>query len=604
MELKKVILIVFTVILGAIRAQTGFNEKESIRNKQRVIYIYNFTDYITWPSIHEDETFRIGVLGSGYEGLVNEFNKTSKQKKVKDKEVKTIHYQRVEDVENVHILYVHEGSNIDLQLILPKMYANHTLLVSENYRFHESMINFIEFDNEFHFNVSEEKIKRAGLVVLPRLLNFSIVKQKDWEAVFERLESEKKVIENYIGELEGLSEKIEKQNSRLNAQNEQLIHQREEIKAQKEKLKEGQEELIMRMREVRLQRRQLDKLLYEIKEKNTQKDSLSVQLKLQDISYFERKAELKNQSNMILSQMSRIEKQERALAESDIVLDSRLKKIREQYNVIYGFLALFVLIVVITFFAYREYKRKRRSERRVKEQNVKLIALNDSLDSFVYRVSHDLKSPVINIKNMIGMLKEYQVNDDSSMVPEIMKNMDLSANRLEDTIMDLLELSRIEKIVEKKEEIKIEDVFLEMLPEFKSALEDVNCELDIEFKNGGNIYGAKVELVSIIQNLLTNSIKYRSKERRLKISVGSYYVKDRTVFIFEDNGKGLDLKEFDGKIFQMFQRFTEDKSISGTGVGMYIIKKLVNNNNGDIVLQGGPNIGLKYEISLPRKKLG
>lgn len=602
MKLISTIFFLLCLQVGNAIAQSNFDEKESIRDKQRVIYVYNFTQYITWSDIDEDKTFKIGVLGNDEENLVNEFKISASQKTIKGKKVEIIHYKKEEDVGDIHILYVHKKHNVDLQKILPRMYVNHTLLVSENYKFQESMINFIEFNNEFHFNVSEAKINRAGLLVAPRLLNFSIQQQKDWEEVFQRLETEKETIEAYIDELEMLSKEIEFQRARLDAQRRQIKKQQLEINAQKGRLDEGEEQLAGRIEEVGKQRRQLSGLLHEIERKNIQRDSLSVKLKKQLISYEDRKRELDQQADSILAQKSRIAEQQHELEERDIVLSSSSKKIKEQGNLIYSFTGLFFIIIILAFFAFREYKRKRRSEERVRDQNVKLVALNDSLDSFVYRVSHDLKSPVINVKNMIGMLKEFQGKEEDPMVPEIMKNMDLSANRLEATITDLLELSRIEKVEEAKEPISIEEIFSAMLPEYKNRLKEIEGSVTMDFDRGGKMYGAKVEMVSILQNLLTNSIKYRSKERKLEIVVSSVTMKDKTILRFSDNGQGLDLKQFNGKIFQMFQRFTQDTSIDGTGVGMYIIKKLVDNNKGTIELSGGPDIGLTYEITLPRRK--
>ena len=109
----------------------------------------------------------------------------------------------------------------------------------------------------------------------------------------------------------------------------------------------------------------------------------------------------------------------------------------------------------------------------------------------------------------------------------------------------------------------------------------------------------RTEIVSIFQNLITNSIKYRKRDQQLEIAVSSQQQNNRLEICFSDNGQGIDLKEFEGKLFGMFQRFTADSGISGTGVGMYIIKKLVDKNNGNIALKSEPNKGLAYRIELP-----
>ena len=108
-------------------------------------------------------------------------------------------------------------------------------------------------------------------------------------------------------------------------------------------------------------------------------------------------------------------------------------------------------------------------------------------------------------------------------------------------------------------------------------------------------------MVSVLQNLLTNSIKYRRLDVPLVIKVATYDENGTMKVDYRDNGQGIDLKQFEGKLFSMFQRFTSDQSISGTGVGMYIIKRLIDKNNGKVKLESEPNKGLRYLITLPSK---
>lgn len=594
-----VLFIVPTFVMG----QAGFDEKENIRNKQRVNYVYNFTDYITWEHLEDADVFRIGVLGDDEVNLVREFNLAAQKKEIKELPVEIIHFKTLNEVRPTEILYLNSRQEIDLNRLFPTLYQNHTLLVSENYPFGQSMIDFIEFGQEFHFNVSEPKINRAGLLISPQLLQFSIQQQKDWEELYNRLQEEKETIADRVSEVESLSKQIKIQTNRINSQREQIRTQQREIRGQKVEMEKRQEALAMSIERVEEQKKQLRRLLHEIEQKNERSSDLAVRLGDQQELLNERQAELEKQHDTIAHQLSRINDQKADIVNQEEVLDTQLAKIQRQGYLIYIFSALLVLIAILAYFAFREYRRKKRSERHVKHQNERLVALNDSLDSFVYRVSHDLKSPVINVKNMISMLKEYQTDDQDPLVPEIIKNLDLSSHRLETTITDLLELSRIERVEEEKEKVNIREVFHEILPEYKEQIERIGGEVVESFEGGEIFYGSKAEMNSILQNLLTNSIKYRSENRVLRIEIGTKLDKEKmTRMTFADNGQGLDLKQFEGKLFGMFQRFTSDTSISGTGVGMYIIKKLVDKNKGKIVLTSEPDNGLKYSIWLPLRK--
>ncbi len=590
-------ILLFLSFTGTLLSQDGFDEKESIRNKQRVNYVFNFTEYISWENI--GETFDIAVLGVGESGLLEEFKMASKSRKLKNKPINIKYFATVNDISQVEIVYLHHRQGIDLKSVLPKMYNNHTLLVTENYGYDESMINFIEFGEDFHFTVSTDRIQKAGLLVAPRLLSFSITEQGDWEAVFNRLEEENQLIESQSAELYRLKNLVSEQEELLNSLKGRVISQREELGSQNVAIKRSIDLLNEQSEKIQKQKRELEILQRQVASSNSEKKLLTESLRIQNKEYEDRQRQIGDQNDLISVQEANIRRQKDSLKNQTEQLNSQLSRIERQGYLIFIFISLFLLIILLAFFVRREYKRKRRSEYRVKMQNERLVALNESLDSFVYRVSHDLKAPVVNVQNMVKMLGDYQ--GDKEMTEKIISNLNLSAKRLETTITDLLELSRVERTTEDQELVDLNDLITNLVKEYSERIGAVNGRIELNLAKSIQCHVSKVELESIFQNLLTNSIKYRSDKRALVIDVETKMNKDTVSIYYSDNGKGIDLDKFEGKLFEMFQRFTSDSSIPGTGVGMYIIKKLVEKNNGKILLSSEPEKGLKYEIIFPKK---
>lgn len=598
---KLLYLILLIVLFGKSGfAQIGLEANRSIRNKQRVNYIYNFTDYITWSSLSDNEMFKIGVFGNNENSLITEFKEVATRKKIKNLTVEIVNITSIDQIKGIEILYIHDKSKLEIDAILPRLALSEILLVSENYPFRQSMINFMEFENEFHFDVNEAQINDAGLLVSPQLLTFSIQQQKDWEDIFEQLEQEQGKIENQRNELELLNEEIENQKSRLDAQYHQIKKQQRNLNAQEGEIGNRQIELLRKLAEINRQKRELSSLQDRINLQSDETYKLTNTLDQQEDSIQSRKRELLIQRHKMSEQKQRLVSQVEAINKQDEQLNSQLERLRSQGLLIYLFLIIILVVLALIFFAGREYKRKKKSEKEFKNQNKKLLALNESLDSFVYRVSHDLKAPVINVKNMITMLKEHTEDGQDSLVPKIIDNLELSSNRLDVTITDLLILSKIEKVDEIRDQIRINDVLQSIVPEYQDELDGIGATLELSFRDDGT-YSSFSEMVSVLQNLLTNSIKYRRLDVPLVIKVATYDENGTMKVDYRDNGQGIDLKQFEGKLFAMFQRFTSDQSISGTGVGMYIIKRLIDKNNGKVKLESEPNKGLRYLITLPSK---
>ncbi len=236
-----------------------------------------------------------------------------------------------------------------------------------------------------------------------------------------------------------------------------------------------------------------------------------------------------------------------------------------------------------------------RQKRQMENLNNELQLKNDSLDSLVYRVSHDLKAPIINIQSLLGIIKGRVTTTSDPLVSQSLEMADKATLKLQTTIIDLLEVARIEKrLLAEKEWLSIFEVISGVLEDNQQQINQTETMFDIELSAANELYFSKNNLSSILANLISNAIKYSSPDRDSKVKIHSKKQANSVVLVIEDNGIGMDLKKHEGNLFQMFKRFHDH--VEGTGVGMYIVKKLMEDNDGSIELESEVNVGTKLTL--------
>ncbi len=233
----------------------------------------------------------------------------------------------------------------------------------------------------------------------------------------------------------------------------------------------------------------------------------------------------------------------------------------------------------------------------LKKKNQDLLKLNVDLDNFIYTASHDLKSPAVNLEGLVMLLKkdmEPHLDGQSAALFEMIEN---SIHKLYKTINDLTEISKAQRNLEgDMEEVSIKEVLDEVKHDFQKIVIESGAKLE-EYLKVNTIHFNRSNLRSIIFNLLSNAFKYRSPERSLIISISSFNDDDHIIFCVEDNGLGI-AKHLQPKLFTMFKRL--HTHIEGTGIGLYIIKRIVENNGGRIHVDSDVNKGSRFKISLPK----
>ena len=250
--------------------------------------------------------------------------------------------------------------------------------------------------------------------------------------------------------------------------------------------------------------------------------------------------------------------------------------------------------------ALRTEKARKAGLIQLEEKNEELEEVNKSLDSYVYRVSHDLKAPLNNVESMIKMIDSIQEMDKTPFFNQIMDNMKLSTSKLKKTVLDLLKLSKVERQIKQNSKwISIEEAIKDTLNILKPDISEAKALIHINVQVS-KVFMDPVDFDSILTNFISNSIKYRKSTEQLKMNVSVNEVSNGNYqIIFKDNGIGIDLKKYKHKMFKIFERLHNDENIEGTGVGLYMVKQIVKGYNGDISIESELGEGVKFVVTLP-----
>lgn len=240
-------------------------------------------------------------------------------------------------------------------------------------------------------------------------------------------------------------------------------------------------------------------------------------------------------------------------------------------------------------------------ERSLEERNIELVKINSELDNFIYTASHDLKSPIVNMEGLLRSLLEEANQLCKGDINEMLNFVMLSVEKLKKTIEELSEISKIQKGTENYEEkIDIEEILRDFKVEYSEQIKSSDATLSSDLVVT-TIKFSRKNFRSVLYNLLSNAIKFRSPKRKPIIRVKSEYTSDNYIKItISDNGMGFDMNKKD-KVFGMFKRL--HSHVEGTGVGMYIVKRIMENTSGKIDVDSEEGVGTSFRLYFPVRKV-
>ena len=227
-------------------------------------------------------------------------------------------------------------------------------------------------------------------------------------------------------------------------------------------------------------------------------------------------------------------------------------------------------------------------------RNEELKRINTDLDNFIYMASHDLKSPVANLEGLLNIMYREAELKNTNKEFKVLQMMELSVSKLKKTIEDLVEITKVQKGMDqpKYEEVCFHQVLNDILTDIQPLVEESQADIHMEAAVEGIMY-PKSHVRSILYNLLSNALKYRSPDRKAIINITTYKSKDRVVLSVRDNGLGMTQVQ-QKKLFTMFKRM--HTHVEGTGIGLYTIKRIIENNGGHIKVESKPDQGTAFLV--------
>jgi PAS domain S-box-containing protein len=254
----------------------------------------------------------------------------------------------------------------------------------------------------------------------------------------------------------------------------------------------------------------------------------------------------------------------------------------------------------------RDITDQMQHELKLKLMNEELLLRNNELEQFAYIASHDLQEPLRKIKTFSKLLSESLVMNDKQR--DYFNRIINSSNRMSNLIRDVLDYSRLSSTDEQFIEVDLNEILNTVKVDFELLIEEKQAVVNSE--NLPTVFGVPLQLTQLFYNLLSNSLKFSKELPVINISCRqlttdevnrvieldankSYYLID-----FQDNGIGFE-QQFARQIFTIFQRLNDKHSYAGTGIGLALCKKIVENHHGHLSATSQLGQGAIFHVYLP-----
>lgn len=237
----------------------------------------------------------------------------------------------------------------------------------------------------------------------------------------------------------------------------------------------------------------------------------------------------------------------------------------------------------------------------IEEQHAKLVKYNKELEQFTYVATHDLKSPLANIQGYLDLIEIDLVNPS----PDVLDSMKWLKYSVSEARNVISELTNALKARNNKEEllkaINLEDLVEGILSGMRAKILNSKIVFICDFTEINEFKYYPVALRSILQNIISNAIQYSSTVPFPEIKITTNYSVNEVLISVEDNGVGIDLETNESKVFGLFKRIQNDES--GSGIGMYIVNKLLENYGGKLLLKSELGKGSEFTVVIPFEKV-
>lgn len=243
----------------------------------------------------------------------------------------------------------------------------------------------------------------------------------------------------------------------------------------------------------------------------------------------------------------------------------------------------------------REITERKKAEFERETLIKELEAKNTELERFTYTVSHDLKSPLVTITGFLNYLEKSARAGDFDKFNQDLKRIHQAVEKMQTLLKDLLELSRIGRMMNDPVETSFGEIVREALAIVEGNIKSNNVKIEFADKNH-KVFGDKIRLVEVLQNLIENAIKFMGDQPNPVIRIGSIVDSNRPITYFvQDNGIGID-PQFIDRIFGLFNKLDTDSP--GSGIGLTLVKRIVEVHGGKIWVESEIGKGSTFYFTL------
>ncbi|PKH68782.1 PAS domain-containing sensor histidine kinase [Flavobacterium sp. ALD4] len=246
----------------------------------------------------------------------------------------------------------------------------------------------------------------------------------------------------------------------------------------------------------------------------------------------------------------------------------------------------------------RDVSEERNQEKEKEHLIRELTQNNKDLKQFSYITSHNLRAPLSNLTGLLSLLDDIPI--ENSELKEILNGFNKSTHLLNETINDLTKVMIIKDNPSiQKEAVVLKEVFDNVYSQLTFQISTLQPIIRIDFEKAPVVEINKSYIESILLNLLTNSIKYKSENKTLKIVASTHQGERYTTLIFQDNGIGIDLERNRDKVFGLYQRFHNYPD--SKGLGLYLVKSQVEAMGGTISIESEVDKGTTFTLTFKNK---
>lgn len=237
-----------------------------------------------------------------------------------------------------------------------------------------------------------------------------------------------------------------------------------------------------------------------------------------------------------------------------------------------------------------------RAMEELESRTAELVAKNAEMESVIYTVSHDLRSPLMAIRGFAACLREDAEKGDHRGIESDLSRIEGVATKMDRLLTDALELSRIGKVAKPPEEASFEEIAAEALYQMGEAVRSRGIKVTVA-EGMPAVFVDRMRMVEAMINLIDNSVKHAAKGPCPKIDIGFRSADGEPTFFVRDNGSGIPTDEQE-KVFGLFYKV--DRNSEGTGAGLAIVKRIIEVHGGRVWIESEPGQGCAVCFTLPQ----